>query len=353
MISRLSRRRALGFGGAACAAALLNGCATAPTRAGLYLAAPDGAPRWITDTIGPPAWSPNGQNLAWGDEHGLSVWSADGDRVAQLATTPVVGRPAWSPDGSAVAFMDPHSRQLQRLEVRSGSTSPLAKLFEGFDTALRPPVMTRGGPAWSPDGSQLAFVCWDGYGDELCIVRADGSKRDQLTTLGEMEQRAGKAARSSVTAMAWSPDNTALAVAVQAEAQGAAAGIFRVDLSLRSGNRLTKLTANAPMIWDFRSNDLVFSARVEGRSDVYRLSAEGGQPNSMTSNVPEGGREPTLALDGALACVSGTRIAVIRPGSPDVAYLEEAGLAGASPALNNDGKQIAFVALPRPIDQYP
>ncbi|MDQ2652587.1 MAG: hypothetical protein M3Z20_06030 [Chloroflexota bacterium] len=353
MNARIARRRALQFAGAACASLVLSGCGTDSARAGLYVAGPDGAPRWIAETTGAPAWSPNGETLAWGDEHGLSMWNVATDQISLLTATRVVGRPAWSPDSSEIAFLDPQTRLLRTLNVQSGITTPLSILYEGSDGAIRPPIVTRGGPAWSPDGLRIAFICWDGQGDELCVFDAAGDIRQQVTTLGGTGAGNSGPARSSVTSMAWSPDGVAIAVAVQAEQKGATAGVFRVELAVKSGTRLTKTTVNAPIVWEAATDDLVFSASVEGRSDVYRLPAAGGKPSAMTLALADGAREPAVDDAGALAVVSGSRIAVLRPGSDEVTYLEEAGLVGAAPALSADGKHLAYLALRQPIEQYP
>ena len=37
------------------------------------------------------------------------------------------------------------------------------------------------GPAWSPDGTQLAYVCATGATAELCVMNADGTEQKRLT----------------------------------------------------------------------------------------------------------------------------------------------------------------------------
>lgn len=353
MTHAISRRRTLAAGGVVWLAALLAGCGTGSSRAGLYVGGLESAPRWIDDTTGAPVWSPNSEALAWGDDQGLKIWNRSTDDISRFSDGPVVGRPAWSPDSASIAFLNSDTRELQRLVISSGVVTTLASLFEGVDGVIRPPIVTRGGPAWSPAGASIAFVCWDGYGDELCVVGPDGGSPEQLTALGIAEERAGNSARSSVTGMAWSPDGAALAIAVQAEQQGAAAGVYLVEVSERSGERVTKLITSAPLIWDAATNGLVFSARVEGRSDVYRLPVEGGKPVALTAALAEGARDPALDTNGNLAVVSGNTIAVLPAGSNDVTSLEENGLFGAAPALSANGKWLAFLALPRPIERYP
>jgi TolB protein len=281
------------------------------------------------------------------------MWDVATGQIAPLAATRVVGRPAWSPDSAEIAFLDPQARLLRTLNVRSGITTPPSILYEGLDGVIRPPIVTRGGPAWSPDGLRIAFICWDGQGDELCVFDVGADTRQQVTSLGGTEAGNSGTARSSVTSMAWSPDGVAIAVAVQAEQKGATAGVFRVELAARSGRRLSKTTVNAPIVWEAGTDDLIFSASVEGRSDVYRLPAAGGKAASVTLALADGARAPAIDANGSLAVVSGSRIAVLDPGIDEVIYREEAGLVCAAPALSADGKHLAYLALPHPIEQYP
>lgn len=350
---RLTRRRVLSRASAAWLLLMLAGCGEETARPGLYIVEPDGAPRWIDDTTGAPAWSASGDALVWGDETGLKNWSVDSGRVDTLVATPVVGGPAWAPNGSALVFLDGQARVLQSINTLSRVSTPLAVLYSGPDGVIRPPIVTRGGPAWSPDGTRIAFVCWDGQGDEICIVGADGNGRQQITSLGSSSSGSGSTAGSSATSVAWSPDSEALAVAVQAEQRGATAGIFRVELAMRSGQRLTNMTANSPVVWESASGDLIFSARVEGRSDVYRLPATGGTPKATTTALPDGARDPAVDAAGDLAVVSGSKIAVLSAGSDDVTWHEQSGLICTAPALSPDGRQLAFLALPQPIVGYP
>lgn len=353
MSGRLTRRQALALGGGSCVALILTGCGADMPGAGLYIAESDGAPRWIDDTNGAPAWSANGELLAWGDEHGLKMWDATTGQVSPLTSTRTVGRPAWSPDNAEIAFLDAQARLLRTVNVKSGVTTPRSMLYEGLDGAIRPPIMTRGGPAWSPDGLRIAFICWDGDGDELCVYDVGDDTRQQVTSLGGTGGGNSGLAHSSVTAMAWSSDSMALAVAVQAEQKGATSGVFRVNLAERSGTRLTKMSSNAPIVWEAATDDLIFSATVEGRSDVYRLSAAGGTPSAVTLDLPSGAREPAIDTAGSLAAVSGSRIAVLRSGASDWVFYEVARRACAAPALSANGNRLAYLALPQPIEHYP
>jgi dipeptidyl aminopeptidase/acylaminoacyl peptidase len=143
-----------------------------------------GAVQVTSETIyaGQPAWSPDGQRIAYvaEDEGDLDVWiaAADGSRAQRLASDPAVDwAPAWSPDGAWLAFVSDRSGSHQIYRVRTDGTGlqRLTDFARGAES-----------PAWSPDGYWLAFVAYTGAGSgvngrEIYLMRADGREQVQLT----------------------------------------------------------------------------------------------------------------------------------------------------------------------------
>jgi dipeptidyl aminopeptidase/acylaminoacyl peptidase len=103
-----------------------------------------------------PAWSPDGQRIAFVTRGSLWVADADGTDAGRL--TGSADQPAWSPNGRRLAF------------TRAGSIWTIR--VDGLDERR---LAAGAHPAWSPDGSRLAFdragevitVRWSGGGARL------------------------------------------------------------------------------------------------------------------------------------------------------------------------------------------
>jgi Tol biopolymer transport system component len=130
-----------------------------------------------------PDWSPDGQKFVFqsmrdGAEvyptHDIWVGNVNGSGFTRL-TDPNDGAdqyPAWSPNGSQIAFV--HTG----IWVMNADGSAKRKLTNGFS------------PAWSPNGQQIAFedtrdggpCCVDGvYNVDIYSMNADGSAVKRLT----------------------------------------------------------------------------------------------------------------------------------------------------------------------------
>lgn len=102
-----------------------------------------------------PSWSPDGARLAFVSDRdgGRRVWVATIDDPGPVAVTPPgrgVMNPAWSPDGRWIA-------------VAAGAFPDLDLLLYPSDGSGEPVRLTEGPgadywPSWSPDGRRIAFV---------------------------------------------------------------------------------------------------------------------------------------------------------------------------------------------------
>jgi Tol biopolymer transport system component len=157
----------------------------------------DGAiPLQIDVTLDGIDWSPDAIHFVLADLHSLYILDSVTGRTTTIFTTPgQLHTPAWSPDGTQIAFA-----QGDRI-----------KLINPDGTGLRTFTSTPRGfsslPDWSRDSRTIAFVTSRFGDDELVTMARSG--RGRLTRVSHL---AGQPpARFFFTDIAWSPDGKKIA----------------------------------------------------------------------------------------------------------------------------------------------
>ena len=110
-----------------------------------------------------PVWSPAGDRIAF--QRGSALYSVNADGTSELRLA--AGRdPSFSPDGALIAF-----ERAGAIYVVAASGGAERRLTE--DLCSRPASAIE--PAWSPDGARIAFTLEGCNGEEIFVMRADGS----------------------------------------------------------------------------------------------------------------------------------------------------------------------------------
>ena len=221
--------------------------------------------------------------------------------------------PAWSPDGSRIAFLANPTGGHRATGLALYTMAP-----DGSDVQVVAPSLPGGldlAPlVWSPDGEKLAFHAYEGGSwpprNALYTVRLDGTEITQI-------------AENVVSKASWSPDARRLAVArVEGE------NIVLVTLAADGSDEqmITNITAQEVFeSWKsrYRASLHTVSWSPDGSRILYTCDSGVCVVNLEDGHITELAKGTNAWEDEQYAAVwspDGSRIAVFTPGIPDDTY---------------------------------
>ena len=198
----------------------------------------------------------------------LDIWTMNSDGSDQQQLTDLVGHelhPAWSPDGTEIAFS---------LQLDGGGDAEIYVM--DADGTHRRRVTSNSyddyWPTWSPDGSKIAYMSYETGDTEIWSINADGTSPDKLTNNG-----IGDAYPD------WSPDGRRI---VYSRYDGSDTEIVAMDPDGR--NRETLTSNGFPDTHPAYSPDgtrIAWAFGVATLEDIYVMGSDGSGGAKLTTHV--------------------------------------------------------------------
>lgn len=214
------------------------------------------------------AWIDHGRSILFGTQRSQTaaygLWKISRDGGAPQPVTPVdfdAINPTISSIGSVVFEHRQLVTELEEQPLSQSSAKPLASVAR----ALLPSDKTDSAPAYSPDGSAIAFISTRTGWGELWLYRLSDSAPIQLTHFqGE----------GLVFPPSWSPDGRSIAFSFR---KLGATNVMVYDLAQHAIRQLT-FTRNRNFNPVFSSDGkyLFFSSNDDGTSRIWRIPVTGG-----------------------------------------------------------------------------
>jgi len=203
------------------------------------------------------------------DNYEIYVMTPNGGNPTNLTNNAAYDAdPAWSPDGSKIAFFSTRDESHGEIYVMNADGN-------GTPTRLTTNAVDDFDPAWSPDGSKIAFHTNRDGNYEIYVMNADGSGTPtRLTTNAAADAFAG-----------WSPDGSNIAFfSTRDQAQGE---IYVMNAD--GSGTPTRLTTNAAQdihpAWSPDGSKIAFHSDRDGNYEVYVMDANGGNQTNLTNHA--------------------------------------------------------------------
>ncbi len=239
-----------------------------------------------------PTWSPTGEQILFTSDRGgiedLYLMDADGTNVHQVFRKSI-GReyPTWSPDGKALAYHRFHTFSIYTALIDGKDET---KLTDGL------------WPAWSPNGSEIAFMAskffWDDN-DNLRLPKVSV----QIINLQTHVEKVLLPEEIWMRFPAWGPDSAQIAFAWSGRQDevnriGDAMGIYVVNRDSSGLKKIADGNAAYPT-WSPGGNELIYNKTVDNSVELFKVTLDSGVSEQLThrgANFHADWFDPAFAL---------------------------------------------------------
>ena len=193
------------------------------------------------------------------------------------------------------------------------------------------PIMA---PAWSPDGSKIAYVSFHTKRSAIYVQTLATGRRESVAAYPGING-----------APAFSPDGSHLAITLSKDGSP---DIYVLNLATRGLTRLTSgLSIDTEPTWSPDGSSIVFTSDQGGKPQLYTIPSSGGRATRLTFQGDYNARGRFSSDGRSLAMVNGNggryRIAVMDIASRTVNVISEGNLDD-SPSFAPNGSMILFSA---------
>ena len=229
-----------------------------------------------------PVWSPTGEQILFvSDRHGtrdLYLMNSDGTNVRKVFNK-LVGRqhPTWSPDGKKFAY---HRFNKLVIYIASSDGKNDEKLTNGL------------WPEWSPDGTEIAFVADEKFAIIAERVLQVENSKIQIINLQTNVEETLLPEEKLMLGPAWSPNGTKIAFSwvnpdalpIAGKDIGDTEAIYIVN---RDGSGLKQIvdaddTAASNPTWAPQGNELVYEKKVFEDKHLFKIDLSDGASKQLT-----------------------------------------------------------------------